>query len=89
MSELWFPAALAVAALGLTYLLCLRPMRRGHGTARGPTRGAAPSCTREEMDRALTQAHAELTRLRGDRESTVSAGGARPPGVVARRENSR
>lgn len=29
MSELWFPAALAVAA-GLTYLFLLRPLPQGH-----------------------------------------------------------
>ncbi len=88
MSELWFPAALAVAALGLTYLFCLRPMRRGHGPSCGSTRAAAPSRT-EGLDRALAQAHAELMRLRGDRESTMPASGARSPGVTARKENSR
>jgi hypothetical protein len=86
VSELWFPGALAVAVLALTYLFCLRPMRRGHGPACGP-RAAAPNRT-EGLDGALAQAHAELTRLRGDRESTVATGGARP-GVATRKENSR
>lgn len=38
MSELWLPAATALAALTLTYLCCVRPMWRAH-------RGAAGRCT--------------------------------------------
>lgn len=75
-------------ALGLTYLFCLRPLRRGHGPACGATAAAAPSRT-DGLDRALAQARAELTRLRVDRESSVPAIGARPRGLAARKENFR
>ncbi len=31
VSELWLPAVIAAAALALTSLFCVRPMRRAHG----------------------------------------------------------
>ena len=58
MSELWLPAAIAAAALVLTYLFCVRPMRRAHGG--NASNGHAPA----HLDQALIQARAELTRLR-------------------------
>ena len=36
----WFPPVVAAASIGLTYLFCIRPMRRGHcgpGSASGQT----------------------------------------------------
>ncbi len=65
MSELWFPAAIAVAALGLTYLFCLRPMRRGQCMTALPQRREQPLTSRSpELDHALVQAGHELARLR-------------------------
>lgn len=70
MSEWLLPAGVAIASLALTYLFCLRPMRRGHRSA-----GASPACVNHsqagsaqaevaELDWALSQARADLARLR-------------------------
>jgi len=61
VSELWLPAVIAAAALVLTYVFCLRPMRRAHGE--NASRGHAPA----HLDQALTRARAELTRLGQDK----------------------
>ena len=61
MTGIWFPAAIAAAALILTYLCCVRPMRRDRGamsTADRPGRGT------DALDRALDDARGELTALR-------------------------
>jgi len=54
MSELWLPASVAAAAVTLTYVFCVRPMRRGHcgmGTS---------ARQRRDLDRELAQVRAEL-----------------------------
>ena len=60
MSDLWLPIAVVVAAFALSYLFCVRPMRRGQCMT---TRPGAASQT-GELDRALTEARAELAQLR-------------------------
>ena len=83
MSELWLPAAIA-AALALTYLFCVRPMRRAHGG--NASNGHAPA----HLDQALTQARAraELTRLRQDRAQGVAASRDRQPATGNRKEKT-
>jgi len=81
VSELWFPAALAVAALGLTYLFCLGPMRRGQCMIARPRRREQPPASRSpELDHALVQAGHELARLRDEahRDPLTPAGEASP-----------
>ncbi len=81
MSGLWFPAAIAVAALGLTYLFCLRPMRRGQCMTALPQRREQPLTSRSpELDQALVQAGHELARLREEarRGPPTPAAGASP-----------
>ncbi len=81
MSELWLPAAIA-AALVLTYVFCVRPMRRAHGG--NASNGHAPA----HLDQALTQARAELTRLRQDRAQGVAASRDRQPTTDNRQERT-
>jgi len=73
VSELWLPAVIAAAALVLTYVFCVRPMRRAHGG--NASNGHAPA----HLDQTLTQAGAELTRLGQDRAQGVAAGRDRQP----------
>ena len=69
MSELWLPIAVVVAAFALSYLFCMRPMRRGHCMTAQPTRASQPS----ELDRAITEARAELAQLeRGSRSPSIT-----------------
>lgn len=82
MSELWLPAVIAAAALALTYLFCVRPMRRAHGG--NASNGHAPA----HLDQALTQARAELTRLRQDRAQGVAASRDRQPATGNRKERT-
>lgn len=56
MSELWLPAGIAVASLAMTYLCCIRPMRRRQC-------GPAAANPESELDRALRQARADLHRV--------------------------
>jgi len=82
VSELWLPAVIATAAMALTYLFCLRPMRRAHGG------NASNGHTQAHLDQALTQARAELTRLRQDRAQGVAAGSDRQPATGNRKERT-
>jgi len=67
VSEWLLPAGVAIAALALTYLFCLRPMRRGYCSA-GTNRvaGGAEAGHTEDSDRALRHARTELARLRAE-----------------------
>jgi hypothetical protein len=56
MSELLLPASVAIAAVALTYVFCVRPMRRGHC---GMGSSAAQP---RDLDSQLGQARAELER---------------------------
>ena len=65
MTDLWLPAGTALAAVALTYLFCVRPMRR---TKSAHTRTGRPSGP-AELDKALGQARAELARLRAETDN--------------------
>lgn len=67
MSDLWLPVAVVVAAFALSYLFCMRPMRRGRCMTARPGSTSQPS----ELDRALTEARAELAQLRKGRSTTL------------------
>ena len=62
MSQLWLPATTALTATALTYLFCIRPMRRGHCT--NPGRAARVEAT--ELDRDLDRMLLELAQLQAD-----------------------
>lgn len=69
MSEWWLPLGSVLAAVGLTYFFCMRPMRRGH-CASTP---AGRSPTAEQLDRDLDQARTHLTRLRTETDQDAHA----------------
>jgi type VI protein secretion system component VasK len=56
----WLAAGVLVASVGLTYLCCIRPMRRAHGD---PTRAAVGPGADQALD--ADRQH-ELDRLRRD-----------------------
>lgn len=56
MSELFLPASIAIAAVALTYVFCVRPMRRGHCGM------GSSAAQHRDLDSELTQARAELNR---------------------------
>ena len=60
MSDLWLPVAVVAVAFALSYLFCVRPMRRGHCMTARPGRATQAN----ELDRAITEARAELDQLR-------------------------
>ena len=66
MSGVGFAAGVLAASLALTYLFCLRPMRRGHCAAGGlPSLGRHPA----HLPGQGTERDAEVARLR--RESAA------------------
>ena len=69
MSEWWLPAGILLAAVGLTYFVCVRPMRRGNCA----TSAAERSSTAGELNQALDDARTELARLRADAERSPQA----------------
>lgn len=70
MNGVWLAAATAVAVITLTYLCCIRPMRRGHCTMSTPRLGRrAP----DQLDRAVADARAELDALKAQIASPVTA----------------
>ena len=60
--ELLLPGGVAVASIGLTYVMCIRPMRRGH-CAMMPEHGESGSNADEAEIAAL---RAEIAGLRHD-----------------------
>ena len=73
MTELGLPVAVLVSAVTMTYLFCLRPMRKGHACHQSTSPPA------EAEDRALREARLELDRLR---TTPAAAGGDRHPDSV-------
>lgn len=70
MSEVGFAVAVLAASLALTYLFCLRPMRRGHCAAGGlPGRAQRPGHPPGRGAQRGTERDAEAARLR--RESAT------------------
>ena len=61
MSGWGLPLLTLIGAIGLTYVCCLQPMRRGQCGLR-----AAPAASPEDraLDRQLREARAEYARLR-------------------------
>jgi len=60
------PALIAAAAIGLTYVICIRPMRRGHCAMMPPQHSDAADAERAaEID----QLRAEVAGLRRDQDS--------------------
>lgn len=65
MSGWLLPVAVLVTSVALTYLFCLRPMRRGRcGSA--PSRQTADA---DQLDADLARARIQLDRLRADPET--------------------
>lgn len=72
MGELSFPAAVAAAAVILTYLCCVRPMWRGRGCH-------APRNSRvAQFDREILQLRAEVARLRDGDQAAARSDKPRP-----------
>ncbi len=59
MSSAWLSVVVAAAALGLTYVCCVRPMRRGQWVMSRPG-----DRVRHHLDDALDQARADLAELK-------------------------
>jgi hypothetical protein len=72
MSELWLPASTAAAAVALTYLFCVRPMRRGNC-------GMARSQPGRDLDRELVEARSRLATILNEQD----AKGATSPAPAA------
>lgn len=63
MSEWALPLLVLAAALGSTYLFCLRPMRNGNCA----TRNCSPASAGDQrVDRELQEARLELQRVRAE-----------------------
>jgi hypothetical protein len=80
MSELWLPASVAAAAFTLTYLFCVRPMRRGRC-------GMTPSDPGRELAHELAEARARLATVLSEQEAKGAAGPAatEPPAPTSAR----
>lgn len=75
MTQAMLPAATLVAAIALTYLCCVRPMRQGRcATTSQAASGKSPEQQREQVE--IEQARAELAALRA--RLTTSDPGASP-----------
>jgi hypothetical protein len=58
----WLAVTVLVAAVGLTYLCCIRPMRRGTCSASSDAGATEQASRREEID----QLRAEISQARRD-----------------------
>lgn len=72
MSEWLLPAAVAVASLTLTYIFCVRPMRNGHCATGGASTATASNGDIQQLELALEQARAELSRFRLEQTEAAS-----------------
>lgn len=79
MSEWLLPGAVTVAALALTYVFCIRPMRRGmRGQAPGFSSTARVCCQgggaagAAEKDGELDRARGELAPLRAQEQASTT-----------------
>lgn len=71
--ESLLPVVVAVAALGLMYLMCIRPMRRGH-CGMMPQQHASDIDTQREDE--IVRLRAEIAELRQSQEASHAAGEA-------------
>ena len=65
----YLPALVAVAAIALTYLFCIRPMRRGNACLHRP----ANTHNEQSQERERARTELELLRLR-ERQRAESPG---------------
>ena len=70
--ESLLPALIAVAAIGLMYFMCIRPMRLGR-CGMMPQQHANEA--RTEREEEIARLRAEIAELRRTQESSRSAGG--------------
>ena len=71
----YLPGVVAVAALVLTYLFCIRPMRSGGACLHGRLAPQRPGPRSRELELELARAELELLRLREhDRQQRGPAG---------------
>jgi hypothetical protein len=84
------PLAVVAGSLVLTYVCCLRPMRRGR-TPMGIAQSSDAACCRgpadTNLDRAVKQASAKLEQLRAEQAQQASLGAptaSNPPDARAR-----
>ena len=68
----YLPALVAVAAVALTYLFCIRPMRRGGACLHRRAAGPQPDARSRELELARTEL--ELLRLRQRQREHSEAG---------------
>lgn len=76
--ESLFPALVAVAAITLTYFLCIRPMRRGR-CGMMPQHQAGDSG--EQRDAEIARLRAEVDELRRSQESSQAPDGEAQDGA--------
>lgn len=84
--ESLFPALVAVAAITLTYFMCLRPMRRGKCMIT-PRQDAGQADS--ERDSEIARLRAEVADLRRDLDPSRSHSETTPGAVGADSESSR
>ena len=70
--ESLLPVLVAAAAIGLMYVMCIRPMRRGQ-CGMTPQQPAGEADAKREAEAARLRA--EIAELRRTQESSPSAGG--------------
>lgn len=75
MTEWLLPVAVSVAALALTYLFCIRPMRRGrcHGMSHPSTAADGANSEARDLERALEGSRSELAELHRKRSESGAA----------------
>lgn len=66
--ETYLPAVVAAAAVGLTYFMCIRPMRRGHCATNFQQSASRDDARASEIE----QLRAEIAELRHDQASPTS-----------------
>ncbi|GGO85448.1 hypothetical protein GCM10011584_05440 [Nocardioides phosphati] len=71
MSELIIPGLLAVAAVTLTYVLCIRPMRNGRHC--GMPGMCHPESTSDAFELEVQRLRAEVASLHGDPSASQHA----------------
>jgi len=67
----YLPLIIAAAAIGLTYLFCVRPMRRHGSCHRSANRPEAPAGPADELELARTEL--ELLQLQQARQAEATS----------------
>ena len=71
------PVGVAVVSLGLTYFMCIRPMRRGHGMMPGTKDSYEIGGSREESAE-IARLRTEVARPCGENQTTTRRSGPTP-----------